>query len=69
MRYVMARYVEYQHEMAYRVFITDALYKDAENRFIPARMRFYDVIHPPKKVSGDEIALEVINKAGLVVKQ
>lgn len=67
MRYVMTRYVEYQHEMAYRVFVTDALYKDAENMIIPARMRYYEILHPPKQVSGDDIAAEVIAKAGLVV--
>lgn len=56
--------------MAYRVYVTDRLYRDSENHFIPVDARFYDWIRkePKKKVSGDEIAADVIAKAGLVVK-
>lgn len=71
MRYVMARYVEYQREMAYRIFVTDALYEDAEHMRIVPKERYIDGIRPRKveKRSGEEIAQEVIAKAGLVVKE
>lgn len=56
--------------MAYRIFITDALYKDADHMIIPARKRWYELIHPEIITkSGDEIAADVIAKAGLVVKK
>lgn len=53
----------------YRIYVTDRLYKDRDNLFIPAKDRFYDLIHPEKinHLSGDEIAKEVIKNAGLVV--
>lgn len=70
MRYVRSRYVEYQHEMAYRIFVTDSLYEDAEHMRIASRERYYDYLYNKintDKRSGDEIAMEVIKKAGLVV--
>ena len=69
MRYVMTRYGEYQKEMAYRVYVTDRLYRDSERRFLPVDVRYYDWINPQptSKRSGDDIAMEVILKAGLVV--
>ena len=69
MRYVMTRYAEYQKEMAYRVYVTDRLWKDSERRFIHADKRYYEWINPnhePER-SGDDIVKEVIAKAGLVV--
>lgn len=71
MRYVIARYVEYQREMAYRIFVTDALYEDAEHMRIIPQERYVEKIQPHKieKRSGEEIAQEVIAKAGLVVKK
>ena len=71
MRYVIARYEEYQQEMAYRIYISDRLYRDDEHRFIPAKARLADYLRPkeePEK-TGDEIVAEVIAKAGLVVKK
>lgn len=68
MRYVMARHDESQREMAYRIFITDSIYYKSQNKYIS--VRYLDAINK-KDVdnrSGDEIALEVISKAGLVVK-
>lgn len=68
----MARYEEYQKEMAYRVYVTDRLWRDDQNRFMPANARFYDWIqkddNPIDQMSGDEIVANVIAKAGLVVK-
>lgn len=63
----MAKYSAMQKELAYRIYITDSLYYHAENKRISKR--FYDVINPPAEDnrSGDEIALDVINKLGLKV--
>jgi hypothetical protein len=68
MRYVIARYVEYQREMAYRYFVTDALYEDSDRMRIVPSMRYYERINPREidKRSGDEIAEDVIRNAGLV---
>ena len=64
----MARYVEYQREMAYRIFVTDALYEDADHMRIVPSARYYEKINPQEvdKRSGDEIAEDVIKNAGLV---
>jgi hypothetical protein len=68
----MARYVEYQKGMAYRIFVTDALYENAEHLMIPSTERWIDIISPEKheeeERSGDEIAMDVIKNAGLVVR-
>ena len=44
MRYVNARYEEKQRELAYRFYITDALYVQGG-----LNMRFYDLIHEQKE--------------------
>ncbi len=51
MRYVMARYLDNQREVAYRIYITDALRIISENTakyggggYIKAR--YADIIHP-----------------------
>lgn len=49
----------------YRLYVTDSLYYQAENKHLS--VRYKDIIQP-KKIdtrSGDEIALEVINRLGL----
>ena len=72
MRYVIARYGEYQDEMAYRIYISDRLYRDSKNYYLPIDERYVDFIKPKKKApqkTGDEIVAEVIAKAGLVVKK
>lgn len=65
----MARYVEYQRDLAYRVFVTDALYEGENHERIVSQKRYYEMVHPEKcdTRSGDEIAEDVIKKAGLVV--
>ncbi len=51
MRYVMARYGEYQRELAYRIYVTDSLKIIADNtaRFgggTQINERYWDKIHP-----------------------
>ena len=72
MRYVMARYVEYQREMAYRIFVTDALYESEDHMRVVPRARYVDIIKSKNRNitqrSGEEIAQDVIKNAGLVVE-
>ena len=58
--------------MAYRIFVTDSLYESADHKMIPANERWIEMVRPDlfrSKRSGDEIAAEIIAKAGLVVKR
>ena len=74
MRYAIARYQSQQRDLAYRIYVTDCLRMATENT---AKMsqgsykaaRFYDIINP-KPVdnrSGNEIAADIIKRAGIEV--
>ena len=74
MRYAVARYQSQQRDLAYRIYVTDCLRMVTENT---AKMsqgaytaaRFYDIINP-KPVdnrSGNEIAADIIKRAGIEV--
>ena len=65
MRYVDARLDEYQREEAYRIYVTNSLQHAPRGQSLTKS--YYELIHPAKKDtrSGDEIALEVIKRAGL----
>lgn len=67
MRYVTARFNNEQRELAYRIYVTDSLQLIPQNSY--RTQRFYDLTE--KEVdnrTGDEIALDVIKKAGLKLK-
>jgi hypothetical protein len=54
--------------MAYRIYVTDSLFYQAQNQHLTAR--YVDLLN--KKVdnrSGDEIVLDVMSKAGLRFKE
>ena len=74
MRYATARFNQHQRDLAYRIYVTDCLRMATENT---AKMRqgsyttvrFYDFINP-KPVdnrSGNEIAADIIKRAGIEV--
>ena len=74
MRYATARFNQHQRDLAYRIYVTDCLRMATENT---AKMsqgyytasRFYDIINP-KPVdnrSGNEIAADIIKRAGIEV--
>ena len=74
MRYATARFNQHQRDLAYRIYVTDCLRMVTENT---AKMsqgaysaaRFYDIINP-KHVdnrAGEEIAADIINRAGIEV--
>lgn len=70
MRYVISHYSLSAKEESYRIYITDTLYLQGQNKRLS--VRYADIINKRKKEdtrSGDEIALEVIEKLGLKVKQ
>jgi hypothetical protein len=66
----MARYVEYQKEMAYRYYLTDVVNLGNQGKY--SKVRFADIdshkVQLQEQRTGDEIAAEIISKAGLVVK-
>lgn len=67
MRYVEAKRKEEQETFAYRIYLSDSLYYQAQNQRLSQR---YIEIIKPKTVdtrSGDEIALDVISRLGLKV--
>ena len=74
MRYATARFNQHQRDLAYRIYVTDCLRMATENT---AKMsqgaytaaRFYDIINPKPtdNRTGEEIAAEIINRAGIEV--
>ena len=74
MRYATARFNHHQRDLAYRIYVTDCLRMATENT---AKMsqgaytaaRFYDIINPKPtdNRTGEEIAAEIINRAGIEV--
>lgn len=67
MRYAIARYNENQRELAYRIYLTDTLYFITRRQGMAKRFRDIIVKTPDDERSGEEIAAEVIARAGLVV--
>lgn len=74
--YVQARQAQYMEELMYRVYVTDALQKIAENtaNFAGGHImpyRFYDAVYgdekEKEKESAEEIVRNVTSKAGLEV--
>lgn len=65
MRYVNAKYDERVQEQAYRIYVTNSLYYMADNKRISRT--YNEIIHPKPedKRTGDEIALDVMQRAGL----
>lgn len=54
--------------MAYKIYMSDTLYYRGQNKTLT--MRYTDLIHQHiDNRSGDEIALDVINAAGLRFKE
>lgn len=65
MRYVEARIDDFNREEAYRFYVTKSLQLMPQNKYITAS---YQDVLKPKKVdnrTGDEIAMDVMAKAGL----
>ena len=74
MRYAMARYQSQQRDLAYRIYVTDCLRIISENTakvgggsYITAK--FADIINPKpdEKRTGEELAADIIKRAGIEV--
>ena len=74
MRYAMARYQSQQRDLAYRIYVADCLRIISENTakmgggsYITAK--FLDIINPKpvEKRTGEEIAADIIKRAGIEV--
>jgi hypothetical protein len=74
MRYATARFNQHQRDLAYRIYVTDCLRMATENTAKTSQgsytaARFYDIINP-KPVdnrTGEEIAADIIKRAGIEV--
>lgn len=65
MRYVEARFDEYQREKAYRIYVTKSLQLIPQSKYIT---KSFEETMNPKKVdtrSGDQIVMDVMKLAGL----
>ena len=74
MRYAMARYQSQQRDLAYRIYVSDCLRIISENTakmcggsYITAKLA--DIINPKPSDNrtGEEIAADIINRAGIEV--
>ena len=72
----ISAFVQSQKEKAYKVYVTDALMYISHNTAskqgdMMVTKRFIDIMTPQKEDdrTGDEVALEVIRKLGLKVKE
>lgn len=74
MRYAMARFNQHQRDLAYRIYVTDCLRIISENTakmgggsYITAK--FADIINtkPVDNQTGEEIAADIIKRAGIEV--
>jgi hypothetical protein len=65
MRYVNSRIWEHQREEAYRIYISESLRLLPQNKYI--QKPYYEIIQPQtaQNVSGDEVAVDIITRAGL----
>ena len=74
MRYAMARFNQHQRDLAYRIYVTDCLRMATENTAKLSQgtytaARFYDIINPKPSDNrtGEEIAADIIERAGIEV--
>lgn len=65
MRYVEARLEDFLRDETYRIYVTQSLQLIPQSKFVS--MTYHDMINGKKedKRSGDEIALDIIQRAGL----
>ena len=65
----MTRYSKEYRDVAYKTYVTDSLQLNVQNKYLTSR--YYDIINTNKaidNISADEIVLDVILNAGLVVE-
>lgn len=72
--YCVSRYNHKQEEKQYRIYLTDALMAIANNTArafggSTVTMRYSDIIKPQDTRTGDDIAVDVMQRAGLTFKE
>lgn len=72
--YCVSRYNYKQEEKQYRIYLTDALMVIANNTArafggSTVTMRYSDIIKPQDTRTGDDIAVDVMQRAGLTFKE
>ena len=68
MQYVLCRIRQYEKEVAYRLYMSDLFFYQARGK--TQEQRYADIAFYKKKIdprSADEIALDIIKRAGLHV--
>lgn len=67
MRYVLAKLVEYDHDKAYRIYVTRSLQLIPQSQYLQASYTdtISGKIKPQDTRDGDEIASDVMTNAGL----
>lgn len=63
MRYAMFKLVERQREETYKIYVTDHL-----KALVNSKARWIDIITPKPDIDADEIAADIISRAGLVTE-
>jgi hypothetical protein len=68
--HVLEKYNEERKESAYRAYTSDMLMAIAESMGATVESRYVDLIEPgqPEEMDADEIALDIIERAGLKVQ-
>ena len=72
--YCVSRFKHKQEEKQYRIYLTDALMVIANNTArafggSTVTMRYLDIIKPQDTRTGDDIAVDVMQRAGLTFKE
>lgn len=62
-RYVQAKLDKWNYDYAYRLYITESLKLQGEQKYICAS--FDEILHPPKEINGAEIVADIMKRAGL----
>lgn len=63
MRYVEARIEEFNRDEAYRIFVTTSLQLAPQQKYLTKG--YSELLERKEEKSGDEIAVEIMQKAGL----
>ena len=71
MRYVLARLDEYNREEAYRIYVTRSLQLIPQTKCL--QKSYLEILNESESVkdtrSGDQVALDIIQQAGLKLKE
>lgn len=67
MRYVEARLDEFHRDKIYRIYVTRSLQLAPQGGWVEPL--YTDVLQPKPELTGEDIAIDVITKAGLTFKE